>query len=60
MVSKKKALIASGVSALIVGASHYLAHTLSAGTAIAEQINIAGLTVVVVTFAVAYFGMNPK
>lgn len=51
MVSKKKALKASLISALVVGAIHYLAHYLGA------SVPVVGGVVVLSVFVIGYFGM---
>lgn len=58
MVKTKTALIASGVSAVLVGASHYIAHKLASSLAMNQQVIIVGVTVTVVTFVIAFAGMK--
>ena len=60
MVSTKKALWASLISAIIIGLIHYIAHAYFFNNPALMQSNVVfvGITVVVSTFLVAFFGMK--
>ena len=60
MVTKKKALQVSGISAIIIGAVHGIAHMVFKTQPIEQQIIYVGISVVVSVFGVAYYGMRSK
>jgi len=59
MVTKKKALIISLISALIVGFIHFIAHryVYLITTLPSLQVLYVGIIVVISVFIIAYFGM---
>lgn len=59
MVTTKKALIYSTISALIIGAVHYIAHqTFNNPALMASNIKAVGITVVIAVFLVSFIGMK--
>lgn len=56
MVTTQKALIASGISAAMVGAIHYVAHQAFAGDP--DVVMKVGVTVVASVFIIGFYGMT--
>lgn len=57
MVSKKEAINASAISAVIVGTVHYFAHQIAPKYMPDNQVMFVGVVVVAATFLMAYIGM---
>lgn len=55
-ITRMKAFWASFISALVIGASHYVAHYFSGYTQLGVM--VAGATVVTTSFLIGYFGMR--
>lgn len=60
MVSTKKALVVSGLSAIAVGVIHYTAHYFAPKVFPNNQVAFVGSIVVLSVFAIAFFGMRWK
>lgn len=58
MVSVKKALVVSGLSALVVGVIHFIAHYFAPKVFANNQVAFVGSIVVLSVFAIAFFGMR--